>query len=54
MPAAPSRSPDIFGPRWSELEAEIDAALAAGEDERGRVAIREWIEHVERELGGPG
>lgn len=48
---APEPKPDVFGLRWSELEAAIDAALAERNERRARQAIAEWLAHVEREFG---
>lgn len=48
----PEPRPSVIEETWRDLEAELDTALAAGDEARARRAIAAWSAHVERELGG--
>lgn len=34
---------DVVGPRWRELERQVDEALASGDGERARNAVALWL-----------
>ncbi len=47
--------PDVDGPGWWALEAELEAAFDAGDVDRAREAIASWETHGHRVLAGsPG
>ncbi len=45
------RRPDVTGERWSQLEAEVDAACGSGDGHRASAAIAAWEQHARRVLG---
>ena len=42
----PEPRPTVIGETWSKLEAEIDAAITHGDDDRTLRAIHEWEAHA--------
>ncbi len=37
---------DIFSDRWRELERKVDTAMAAGDEQAAKEAIRAWEYHA--------
>lgn len=49
----PDPKPPVYGDRWDELEAELDAAFAADCDAEARAAIKRWERFARYSLGSP-
>jgi hypothetical protein len=51
--AHPEPRPPVYGGRWDQLEAELDAAFAADNDAEARAAVHRWERHARYVLGSP-
>jgi hypothetical protein len=49
----PDPKPPVYGERWEQLEAELDAAFAAGNDAEARAAVERWERHARYMLRSP-
>jgi hypothetical protein len=51
--AHPEPRPSVYGDRWTQLESELDAAFASGDDNAARAAVVRWEKFACYALGSP-